>query len=118
MLVEGGKGVGGVVLRGEDARGKAAQWYFLNAPTSGRLRALTSVSGAGSNRPLASRGGRQSIRTFAMLGGGSDPPSKKFTPPLGGGVWPPYRHLLHPSKIAENRPKVAQRSLAQGVRTP
>ena len=26
--VEGGKGVGGVVLRGEDARGKAAVVYF------------------------------------------------------------------------------------------
>ena len=34
--------------------------------------------------PLLSGGGAN-LRTFAMLGGGSDPPSKKFTP-LGGGV--------------------------------
>ena len=30
-------------------------------------------------------GGGANLRTFAMLGGGSDPPSKKFTT-LGGGV--------------------------------
>ena len=37
------------------------------------------------DRHLASRGGRQSKDVRNARGGGSDPPSKKFTP-LGGGV--------------------------------
>ena len=37
------------------------------------------------DRHLASRGGRQSKDVETPRGGGSDPPSKKFTP-LGGGV--------------------------------
>ena len=41
------------------------------------------------HRPLASTGGDANLRTFAMLGGGSDPPSKKFTPLVGGGLDPP-----------------------------
>ena len=53
-------------------------------------------------------GGGATLRTFAMLGGGSVPLAKS-APLYGGGLTP--RGVNHPSKIAENRPKIAQKSL-------
>ena len=68
VLVEGGKGVGGVVLRGEDARGKAAVVLFKCADERAAARSDLCV-GCWVIGPLLPGGGAN-LRTFAMLGGG------------------------------------------------
>ena len=73
------------------------------------------------HRQLASRGGRHS-KNVGDARGGVSPPSKKFNPLWGGGLTPLALGAAPcPSKLAENRPKVAKNRLLAalaGARPP
>jgi hypothetical protein len=69
----------------------------------------TEAAAAGTLRELINA--EQEFAIGPLLPGGH---SKNVDNLRGGGRTP----IVHPSKIAENRPEVAQKSLAQGVRSP